>query len=306
MTSCTCIADFNKRLEQHNTRIDEGLMRINGDWVTRPTIASEQIERGRGKKKAVRIVPTFCPFCGTPYDQDAASEPVQLPVPSDVRRLVIAARVIAYQDDGADADDHRALDAALEAFANRVPWDEMPEPGPAQPDVEAIAELQRLTLENGPIVIDKHGDGLAWRPLDYGTWTALTTPAETRSDHVFDHQLNTTAVVSHETGSDVTQAAKTRSEVTPLERFGAKMFDQIFERFCEGDWEIEVNDLITDDALAAGLVQVEDFDPNEHTDVNGACSPGDPFYIITDAGRHARAIARGKSLSPDQQSGGER
>lgn len=70
--ACTCIANFNKRLEQHNTRIADSLIRIDGEWVTRPTIASEQIERGRGKKKAVMIVPTFCPFCGQPYEPQPA------------------------------------------------------------------------------------------------------------------------------------------------------------------------------------------------------------------------------------------
>jgi hypothetical protein len=64
---CNCIADFNARLAEHNTRIVQGLMRIDGEWFERPTIAGEQIETGRGKKKAVTIVPTFCPFCGVSY-----------------------------------------------------------------------------------------------------------------------------------------------------------------------------------------------------------------------------------------------
>lgn len=35
------------------------------------------------------------------------------------------------------------------------------------------AELRRVALTNGPVVIDNYGEGLAWRPLDYGTWTPL-------------------------------------------------------------------------------------------------------------------------------------
>lgn len=81
--SCNCIADFNKRLEEHNTRIVEGLIRIDNEWLTRPTVGSEQIETGRGKKKAVSVVPTFCPFCGTPYEtQPAAPTTPNMPVPT--------------------------------------------------------------------------------------------------------------------------------------------------------------------------------------------------------------------------------
>lgn len=66
-TPCNCVADFNERLKNYNTRIIEGLIRIDDSWVTRPMIASEQIETGRGKKKPAKVVPSFCPFCGNPY-----------------------------------------------------------------------------------------------------------------------------------------------------------------------------------------------------------------------------------------------
>ncbi len=42
-------------------------------------------------------------------------------VEADVRRLVIAARVVAYEDQSKDA--LRELDLAAEAFASRVPWE---------------------------------------------------------------------------------------------------------------------------------------------------------------------------------------
>lgn len=83
------------------------------------------------------------------------------------------------------------------------------------------------------------------------------------------------------------------NQPTPLERFGAQMFDIIFERFCEGDWEIEVNDLIVRNALDCGLVDCKEFDPEEDEDPNGACEAGDPFYTINAAGRRARDISRG-------------
>lgn len=44
--------------------------------------------------------------------------------------------------------------------------------------VEAHALLD-VVRENGPVVIDAMGDGnLAWRPLDYGTWTLLSERAK--------------------------------------------------------------------------------------------------------------------------------
>ena len=45
-------------------------------------------------------------------------------IPDDVRRLVIAARVVAFQDQSREA--MKELDAASEAFADRVPWDGEP------------------------------------------------------------------------------------------------------------------------------------------------------------------------------------
>jgi hypothetical protein len=46
-------------------------------------------------------------------------------LPEDVVRLVIAARVVAFEDQGAEA--LRELDKASEAFAARVPWDNEPD-----------------------------------------------------------------------------------------------------------------------------------------------------------------------------------
>lgn len=49
------------------------------------------------------------------------------PLPSDVVRLVIAARVAAFEDHIADREVRRELDTASEAFADRVPWENQPE-----------------------------------------------------------------------------------------------------------------------------------------------------------------------------------
>lgn len=45
-------------------------------------------------------------------------------LPDDVRRLVIAARVVAFSDQSKEA--MKELDEASEAFADRVPWDDEP------------------------------------------------------------------------------------------------------------------------------------------------------------------------------------
>jgi hypothetical protein len=47
------------------------------------------------------------------------------PLPPDVVRLVIAARIVAFEDQGPEAI--KELDAASEAFADRVPWEDEPE-----------------------------------------------------------------------------------------------------------------------------------------------------------------------------------
>lgn len=54
----------------------------------------------------------------------ARAEPPPPSVPVDVQKLVIAARLVAYEDKSPDAI--KELDAAVEAFADRVPWDHDP------------------------------------------------------------------------------------------------------------------------------------------------------------------------------------
>lgn len=47
-------------------------------------------------------------------------------LPADVVRLVIAAREVAYTD-APDPKEREELDRAVEAFAERVPWDDEPD-----------------------------------------------------------------------------------------------------------------------------------------------------------------------------------
>ncbi len=64
----------------------------------------------------------------TKIDAALASTPGEGWVPDDVRRLVIAARTVAFavQHAGVDPEAVKELDAASEAFASRVPWEEEP------------------------------------------------------------------------------------------------------------------------------------------------------------------------------------
>ncbi|WP_319520145.1 hypothetical protein [uncultured Martelella sp.] len=73
--TCKCIEIFDEGLAERNTRIAPMLLFHAIDGV-RPHIRTEQIETGRGKKKACSVIPTYCPFCGMKYrDSDAPTEP---------------------------------------------------------------------------------------------------------------------------------------------------------------------------------------------------------------------------------------
>jgi hypothetical protein len=67
-------------------------------------------------------------------------------VPDDVQRLVNAARVVAFEDQGPDA--LKALDVASEAFADRVPWENEPgEEAPAEAGDDLRAQVVKLLDE---------------------------------------------------------------------------------------------------------------------------------------------------------------
>lgn len=60
---CNCIETVDAMLAEHNTRITLPLI-LSEDQTPRPMIRTEQIQSGRGKKPAVSMFATFCPFCG--------------------------------------------------------------------------------------------------------------------------------------------------------------------------------------------------------------------------------------------------
>lgn len=59
----TCFETVDAMLATHNTQLTFPIM-LTGDQTKRPMIETQQIETGRGKKKAVSMFATFCPFCG--------------------------------------------------------------------------------------------------------------------------------------------------------------------------------------------------------------------------------------------------
>lgn len=65
-TKCNCIETVDAMLAERNTRITLPIM-LGEDQTPRPMIVTEQIQTGRGKRKAVGMFATFCPFCGVKY-----------------------------------------------------------------------------------------------------------------------------------------------------------------------------------------------------------------------------------------------
>lgn len=78
---------------------------------------------------------------------------------------------------------------------------------------------------------------------------------------------------------------------TAREVLGAKLFDWIFERFCEGDLEIEISDIVTGLCVDAGAVEKVAFDPEHHIDTSYTCEPGDDYWQLTETGRQFRMLS---------------
>ncbi len=62
---CKCIEQLQKDLAHYNTKIGE-VHFFNGK-PPRIELTTYQIEKGRGKQKAVRFIALYCPLCGEKY-----------------------------------------------------------------------------------------------------------------------------------------------------------------------------------------------------------------------------------------------
>ncbi|XAI96238.1 hypothetical protein [Microcystis phage Mae-JY29] len=73
---CECIEQMDAKLADHNTKLSLTLgFTGEGTTFVLPTITTEKIEK-RVRKGPAIAVPTFCPFCGVPYQpQPAAPKP---------------------------------------------------------------------------------------------------------------------------------------------------------------------------------------------------------------------------------------
>lgn len=69
---CDCIPNINKMLEADNTRLHQPMMVFGGgDAGKMLFVETEQIEKGRGKKKAKALFASHCPFCGEKIETGA-------------------------------------------------------------------------------------------------------------------------------------------------------------------------------------------------------------------------------------------
>jgi hypothetical protein len=74
--ACNCADETDKFLAEHNTQLTRAMVFNKVGRENNPDLMlrTEQIETGRGKKKAVSMFVTYCPFCGTKYDEAAKTE----------------------------------------------------------------------------------------------------------------------------------------------------------------------------------------------------------------------------------------
>jgi hypothetical protein len=68
MSKCDCMTKVNDGLKDRNTRLASTfiLTRDLGGMDCLPTLAVEKLDRSK-RGRAMPVIPTFCPFCGTKY-----------------------------------------------------------------------------------------------------------------------------------------------------------------------------------------------------------------------------------------------
>ena len=87
--ACNCLAQFNEKLKEHNTEIDITftIPRDGSSMKSFPKIATSKIV-ARKRIGPMIAIPTFCPFCGQPYDAQPATA-----TPKTIRGRMVNASV---------------------------------------------------------------------------------------------------------------------------------------------------------------------------------------------------------------------
>lgn len=195
-----------------------------------------------------------------------AASPTTQEIPADVRRLVVAARVVAFEDQGTDAI--KALDQASEAFADRVRWDDEPAAPPVRSAAIAAEPVFELSEDDPTVVavargIAEHGFARPWNdflPLnvhdtdqsdlvDYAkaAIAAMPAPASPEPDAVraLVRQLRDLPYRHRDAAPIAEAAAKELERLAALSRpaHGAPVpitgTDKLLARKIEDAWDIE-------------------------------------------------------------------
>ena len=72
MSKCNCFQTVDTRLAEHNTRIKRYYTLGGGGLGIPWPVETEQVEKGRGKKKAMALFASYCPFCGKPVKAEGS------------------------------------------------------------------------------------------------------------------------------------------------------------------------------------------------------------------------------------------
>jgi predicted Zn-ribbon and HTH transcriptional regulator len=69
--TCTCIEIVNEKLAERNTKLTQSIVLRDNRMDMTLLVATEVIVKKRGQS-ALLMQPSYCPFCGAKYEEDAA------------------------------------------------------------------------------------------------------------------------------------------------------------------------------------------------------------------------------------------